>query len=249
MLQACLWTPAELSGWLEKKGKQNQHKLHAPLRLKPIWHAGTGYNKWNKRFFILKVNDKMMACVQHMCSYGQSTQFIYPAYRLILAWQGNGLFYFSDIKASSAKGVIPIELAKVEASRDKKEKKRYLIKVWVAAAYADIAKHKRYILSSPSSQVQVRACNIISRSASASKQYCICTLQLQGAEIATHRSATDLWTTPDAACLPAILCCMCGALAECVPQAKTDSIMSMPAVLMMVFYKNLKRQVTSLHHP
>ncbi|KAL0052702.1 hypothetical protein WJX82_006491 [Trebouxia sp. C0006] len=99
--QACLWTPAELSGWLDKKG--------------------TGYNKWNKRFFILK---------------------------------GSGLFYFSDIKASTAKGVIPIELAKVEAARDKTEKKRFLIKVWVAAAYTDISKHRKYILSSPSSQVQ-----------------------------------------------------------------------------------------------
>ncbi|KAL0021382.1 hypothetical protein WJX77_010237 [Trebouxia sp. C0004] len=99
--QACLWTPAELSGWLDKKG--------------------TGYNKWNKRFFILK---------------------------------GSGLFYFSDIKASTAKGVIPIELAKVEAARDTTEKKRFLIKVWVAAAYTDISKHKKYILSSPSLQVQ-----------------------------------------------------------------------------------------------
>lgn len=69
--------------------------------------------------------------------------------------QGSGLFYFSDIKASTAKGVIPIELAKVEAARDKTEKKRYLIKVWVAAAYTDISKHRKYILSSPSSQVQV----------------------------------------------------------------------------------------------
>lgn len=72
-----------------------------------------------------------------------------------LLLQGSGLFYFSDIQAVSAKGVIPIELAKVEAARDKTEKKRYLIKVWVATAYASIAKHKRYILSSPSSQVQV----------------------------------------------------------------------------------------------
>ena len=75
-----------------------------------------------------------------------------------LSLQGSGLFYFSDIKASSAKGVIPIELAQVEADRDKTEKKRYLIKVWVATAYADIAKHRRYILSSSSSQVQVKPC-------------------------------------------------------------------------------------------
>lgn len=73
----------------------------------------------------------------------------------VLFKQGSGLFYFSDIKASTAKGVIPIELAKVEAARDKTEKKRFLIKVWVAAAYTDISKHRKYILSSPSSQVQV----------------------------------------------------------------------------------------------
>lgn len=69
--------------------------------------------------------------------------------------QGSGLFYFSDIKTSTAKGVIPIELAKVEAARDKTEKKRFLIKVWVATAYTDVAKHRRYILSAQSSQVQV----------------------------------------------------------------------------------------------
>lgn len=69
--------------------------------------------------------------------------------------QGSGLFYFSDINASTAKGVIPIELAKVEAARDKTEKKRFLIKVWVATAYTDVAKHRRYILSAQSSQVQV----------------------------------------------------------------------------------------------
>ena len=59
------------------------------------------------------------------------------------------------MKSTAAKGVIPIELAKVEAVKDKKEKKRFLIKVWVASAYTDIAKHRRYVLSSPSSQVQV----------------------------------------------------------------------------------------------
>lgn len=69
--------------------------------------------------------------------------------------QGSGLFYFSDIKTSTAKGVIPIELAKVEVARDKTEKKRFLIKVWVATAYTDVAKHRRYILSAQSSQVQV----------------------------------------------------------------------------------------------
>lgn len=72
-----------------------------------------------------------------------------------LAVQGSGLFYFSDMKTSTAKGVIPIELAKVEAARDKTEKKRFLIKVWVATAYTDAAKHRRYILSAQSSQVQV----------------------------------------------------------------------------------------------
>ena len=71
------------------------------------------------------------------------------------ALQGSGLFYFTDLKASSARGVIPIELAKVEASTDKSDKDRFLIKVWVASAYKDIAKHRRYILSSSSSQVQV----------------------------------------------------------------------------------------------
>lgn len=71
------------------------------------------------------------------------------------AMQGSGLFYFTDLKASSARGVIPIELAKVEASTDKSDKDRFLIKVWVASAYKDIAKHRRYILSSSSSQVQV----------------------------------------------------------------------------------------------
>ena len=69
--------------------------------------------------------------------------------------QGSGLFYFTDLKATSARGVIPIELAKVEASTDKSEKDRFLIKVWVSSAYKDIAKHRRYTLSSSSSQVQV----------------------------------------------------------------------------------------------
>ena len=69
--------------------------------------------------------------------------------------QGSGLFYFTDLKATSARGVIPIELAKVEASTDKTEKDRFLIKVWVSSAYKDIAKHRRYTLSSSSSQVQV----------------------------------------------------------------------------------------------
>ena len=76
-----------------------------------------------------------------------------------LSMQGSGLFYFSDIKTSTAKGVIPIELAKVEAARDKTEKKRFLIKVWVATAYTDVAKHRRYILSAQSSQVQVTPCS------------------------------------------------------------------------------------------
>ena len=76
-----------------------------------------------------------------------------------LPMQGGGLFYFSDIKTSTVKGVIPIELAKVEAARDKTEKKRFLIKVWVATAYTDVAKHRRYILSAQSSQVQVASCS------------------------------------------------------------------------------------------
>ena len=79
-----------------------------------------------------------------------------------MAVQGSKLFYFSDIKASTAKGVIPIELAKVEAARDKTEKKRFLMKVWVATAYTGLAKHRRYILSAQSSQVQVIGTGLLS---------------------------------------------------------------------------------------
>ena len=109
--------------------------------------AGTGYNKWNKRYFILKV---IALLYPHLQCYKASAE--QPA---LLSMQGSGLFYFSDIKGSMAKGVIPIELAKVEAARDKTEKNRFLIKVWVATAYTDVAKHRRYILCAQSSQVQV----------------------------------------------------------------------------------------------
>lgn len=113
---------------------------------------------------------RLHVIVSHWCHYMSTISYLIwfrtpmwpkphvtvnPIWNILHALQGSGLFYFSDIKASTAKGVIPIELAKVEAARDKTEKKRFLIKVWVATAYTDVAKHRRYILSAQSSQVQV----------------------------------------------------------------------------------------------
>ncbi len=158
LTQACLWTPAELSGWLDKKGKTLDVVLCQVTVIKrcvfpicrdwlqqmeqAIFHSEGRLDQCRP----LDLNATfayVLSCSTCDCLMNR------------LFKQGSGLFYFSDIKASTAKGVIPIELAKVEAARDKTEKKRFLIKVWVAAAYTDISKHRKYILSSPSSQVQV----------------------------------------------------------------------------------------------
>lgn len=138
--------------------RQQGGMQHCSFVTAACYTAGAGQKGWTKRYFILKVH---MDCTSVASMCYQILDQDHGSLLHISAWQsaamvqGSGLFYFTDSRAPSARGVIPVELAKVEASTDKSEQDRFLIKVWVASAYQDIAKHRRYVLSATSSQVQV----------------------------------------------------------------------------------------------